>query len=138
MESRPSVSLDGALAVPWDHERRGKSKAPQQRAYSKTWRIFGPPEPARQRLGLRRCSTAFDRRETLEFLRFMESSLSLFRMHWDQEPRWGQRRAGVSPAQRMLALERENKLTVRLGKRRQAGRLPYIPMRTPLREGLWT
>src|SRR5213593_2698197 len=29
------------VAVHWDHEPRGTSKAPQ-RAHSKTWRMFGP------------------------------------------------------------------------------------------------
>ena len=65
-------SLDGILAVPWDHEPRGKSKAPQQRAHSKTWRIFGPRNQRASCLGLRRCSAACDRRETLQFVRFME------------------------------------------------------------------
>src|SRR5213593_4093190 len=40
----------------------------------------------RQRLGVRGCSAAFDEREDLEFVWFMESPLSLLRMHWDHEP----------------------------------------------------
>src|SRR6266516_1648013 len=43
---------------------------------------------------------------------FMESPLSFFRMHWDHEPRCGQRRAGVSPAQRARKHERESKPAV--------------------------
>ncbi len=44
--------------------------------------------------------------------RFMESLFSFFRMHWDHEPRCGQRRAGVSPAQRARKRERESKPAV--------------------------
>src|SRR5439155_8604053 len=42
--------------------------------------------PTRQRLGLRRCSAAFDPRVELQFVRSMESLLRLTTVPWDHEP----------------------------------------------------
>src|SRR5947199_8472866 len=52
--------------------------------------------------------------------RFMESRLSLLRMHWDQQPERAQRRAGVPPAQRAFQRERFHSVGVAGRGRRDA------------------